>query len=204
MHRLNWTTGTVLERVRWTLVGALVFAGVGLLISRPAAAWAGGLILALAGLAAHDLRTRTVPNWATFGLGLAALVRLGWNWLHDAVAGEAWLVLAAAWTIALGLWWLRAIGGGDAKLILALVTLLPDAGLAQALLWASLAGGLVTLLLDDGGAGLGRLAALAAQLAVARVPLRRDTIQAAYVARGRPAALWLALGAAAYLLVTTG
>ena len=42
MRRLKWTTGTVLERVSGTLVGALGFAGVGLLILRPPAAWALG------------------------------------------------------------------------------------------------------------------------------------------------------------------
>jgi Flp pilus assembly protein protease CpaA len=104
----------------------------------------------LAAIAWNDRRTTTIPNWLVLpAMGLfggwrlgreawhilgAMLVRLGGapgNWAQRAsVDGQAWPVLRfmlVAWFLCLALWEIHVIGGGDAKTLMALLALFPNA-----------------------------------------------------------------------------
>jgi Flp pilus assembly protein protease CpaA len=73
------------------------------------------LTLGLVVLALYDLRTQRVPNWVTLPLLLTGLV------LHFPGAPETWLgclLLFSAWRFG-------GLGGGDAKLWMALLWLVP-------------------------------------------------------------------------------
>ncbi|NPV87865.1 MAG: hypothetical protein HPY45_17850 [Anaerolineae bacterium] len=77
--------------------------------------WTAALVLLVVFLSLYDLRTRRVPNWITLPLLAAAVLA---NFPSQI---EVWLVsilLSFAWR-------LRWIGGGDAKLWMALVWMTP-------------------------------------------------------------------------------
>ena len=97
--------------------------------------------------AVRDLTTMTIPNWMS--LVLAAL------FLPAAlVAGLAWLSIlthlgigAAALAVGIGLFALRVLGGGDAKIMAALILWLGPAAVLPFLLWTAIAGGALALIL---------------------------------------------------------
>jgi Flp pilus assembly protein protease CpaA len=73
------------------------------------------LLILVVSLALYDFRTRRVPNWATLPLLAAGLVR------HFPGGLETWLgclLLFSAWHFGV-------LGGGDAKLWMALLWLVP-------------------------------------------------------------------------------
>lgn len=152
----------------------------------------------LLALTVYDLRHKRVPNaimhpalliaWAVLGVR-AVLGQVGW--------GEAGIALGTG-VVCLGLWWLRAFGGGDMKLVMALVALFPDARLVYLMLATVLVGLLVTLAVWDGRAGLRRLAALLATASQGALPGRAE-IASAYQSRGRPLTFAFSLGALLYI-----
>lgn len=89
--------------------------------------------------AATDLAARRIPNWLTGGVALAALVLAsphgGAEW---ASRGLSFAVLGGA---ALALFIVRALGGGDAKLLMAGALWMPFASLSTFVVFLALAGG---------------------------------------------------------------
>lgn len=157
-----------------------------------------GLTGLLAGLAIYDWRRRRVPNWAVQPLLLAGVVlllaRLGRG--QVGLAALAWV--GGTWAACLVLWWLRAFGGGDMKLVMALIALVPEAQLIYLLLAAALGGLLLNLAFGEGRVGLRRFAALLATASQGALPTRAE-IAAAYRARGRPITFAFSLAGITYL-----
>ena len=158
----------------------------------------------LLALAFYDLRYKRLPNGimqpAVLVAGLVLVTRLvagGVGWMQLGIA-------AVTTTICLILWWFRAFGGGDMKLVVALIALFPDLGLAYILLVSVLLGALLALVTWDGRAGLRRLVALLAAAGQGTWPDRAE-IAAAYRSRARPITFAFSLGATLYLwLVWSG
>jgi prepilin peptidase CpaA len=83
------------------------------------------LLIMLAVAAAIDARTRRIPNWLTFGLLIAGVMRaaaLGWSSNIGVIGGvgHSLLGVMAGASIPLVLFALKAVGGGDVKLMAAI------------------------------------------------------------------------------------
>ena len=79
------------------------------------------LLIMLAVAAVIDARTRRIPNWLTFGLLIAGVMRaaaLGWSSNVGVIGGvgHSLLGVLAGALIPLVLFALKAVGGGDVKL----------------------------------------------------------------------------------------
>lgn len=152
----------------------------------------------LLGLAIYDIRTRRVPNIVVVPLLLVGagmtLVRL---WLGLLSPESIWIMSLTV--VACGvLWRLHAFGGGDVKLIVALIALAPDMQLVYLLLGGTLGGLLLVLAVGDGRQGVRRLAALLANASHGVLPDQVE-IRTAYQSRGRPITFAFCLSAVAYL-----
>ncbi len=84
--------------------------------------------IAIAGIAAAvaaiiDRRTMRIPNLLTIPLALLGLIFMAWRCLLGLPLYIAGLTCIAPYAIAYGLWRLGMWGGGDAKLIIALLLL---------------------------------------------------------------------------------
>ena len=91
-----------------------------------------------------DVRARRIPNWLTVGgmiAGLAVRTWMGPGPLVDGALGVGLGLLLAAPFFAVG-----ALGGGDAKLLMAVGAFMGPADLARASLVIALVGGLIALL----------------------------------------------------------
>lgn len=93
-----------------------------------------------------DVETLTIPNWLNGWLAFlfipAAIVAApGWD-----VLGMHALVGAIAFMISVGLFFLGVYGGGDAKLIPAILLWVGPAGVAPFLIMTALVGGILTVL----------------------------------------------------------
>jgi prepilin peptidase CpaA len=103
----------------------------------------GALIGTLLFAAAADIRTRRIPNALTAaGLVLALLLRAAWG---AGALAHGLLGLALGLVIVLPLFAARVMGGGDAKLLMAVGAFLGPQGFLLALLGTALAGGLLGL-----------------------------------------------------------
>jgi prepilin peptidase CpaA len=108
----------------------------------------GGLVAALAYACWTDLRARIIPNPLNLGIVLAAPL---WWW---ACGMAPWpgiaiqLALAAgALAVLIGVFALGAMGGGDVKLIAALGLWLLPLDFMRMLVWMSLGGGVLTVVM---------------------------------------------------------
>ena len=91
-----------------------------------------------------DVKSRRIPNWLTLAgmiAGLAVRASMGPGPLADGALGIGLGLLLAAPFFALG-----ALGGGDAKLLMAVGAFMGPADLARASLVIALVGGLIALL----------------------------------------------------------
>ena len=152
----------------------------------------------LLGLAVYDIRTRRVPNIVVVPLLLVgAGVTLSRLWQGQLSQENIWILSLAV--VACGISWrLRAFGGGDVKLIVAMVALAPDMRLVYLLLGGTLGGLLLVLAVGDGRQGIRRLMALLANAGHGVLPDRAE-IMAAYQSRGRPITFAFCLASVAYL-----
>ena len=101
------------------------------------------LVLVLLVASWTDVRSRRIPNWLTVGgmiAGLAVRVWAGPGPLVDGVLGVGLGLLLAAPFFAIGV-----LGGGDAKLLMAVGAFMGPADLARASLVIAVVGGLVAL-----------------------------------------------------------
>jgi prepilin peptidase CpaA len=94
---------------------------------------------------ACDLRTREIPDWISAFLVASAVVAATFG-----IAGLAWWMVATGGLLGLlvgvMLWQFGRLGGGDAKLVAAMGTLLGPLGLLFLLFWMAIAGGLLALI----------------------------------------------------------
>ena len=156
------------------------------------------MTLLLVSLAAYDVRYHRVPNRVVRLLLLAGvgitLVRL---WLGR-LGPQAFAIMGFTWAACIVLWWLHAFGGGDMKLVMALITLAPDMRLIYLMLGAALGGLLLILIIDQGRPGFRRLAALLAAASQGVLPDRAE-ISTAYQSRGRPITFAFCLAGVVYI-----
>jgi len=108
----------------------------------------GGLIAALVYATWTDLKARIIPNPLNAGIALAAPL---WWWAIglDLWPGVAWQLAlgGGALLLFLGAFALGAMGGGDVKLIAALGLWLLPVDFMRMIVWMSLGGGLLTLVM---------------------------------------------------------
>ena len=91
--------------------------------------------------AVHDLATRTIPNCIP---AVLAVVGISLRAAHGGLLPE--LGLAAGLLVCLGFLWSRGLmGGGDVKLTVATVLILPPAGFVAFLLAVAIAGGVLSV-----------------------------------------------------------
>jgi len=93
----------------------------------------------------HDLRSRRIPNYLTFGSAALAIVygvvSAGWSGLGMALAG--WMVGVLLF---IPFFLLRGMGGGDVKLLAALGAWLGPASLLSLTFYTAIAGGVMALI----------------------------------------------------------
>ncbi len=109
------------------------------------------LTLAFLGLclaaAVHDLLTLTIPNWLNLALaGLSAAALLAAQPTPDLAIAHV-LTAGAAFVVCFGLFALNVFGGGDAKMIPAVMLGLGPQAAFPFLFWMALSGGLLAALL---------------------------------------------------------
>jgi Flp pilus assembly protein protease CpaA len=188
-------------RVTGLIITLVIAAAVGIVLSRlaPQTVVCVGLSVVLGSLAIYDLRYSRVPNLVVMLMLLAVIPitvtrlvanELGWGWAA---------IVLATWAVCLSLWWLHVIGGGDAKLVMALVGFFPDNRLLLALLLGLLVGSTATLFLRHGRAGLRRTSAILVTALAGRTLPTLEEIGEAYQKRGSPAAVWISAGSLLYL-----
>ena len=143
------------------------------------------LALLLLFAAASDLRTRTVDNWVSIAIALAAPVwwvgsGLGWG-------AMAWQFAFAAivFAVLFGLWTIRVVGGADVKLIGALALWLPPGERMTTFFVIAMAGAVVAI-----------VAGVAAMTRRRRSGEKRQPVEVPY-------AVAIAAGGAVFLLQAT-
>jgi prepilin peptidase CpaA len=90
-----------------------------------------------------DVTARRIPNWLTVSAIVAGLAVRAWMGL--APLGSGALGLAVACLLALPFFAMGVLGGGDAKLLMAVGTFMGPADLARASLVIAVVGGVVAL-----------------------------------------------------------
>jgi prepilin peptidase CpaA len=158
------------------------------------------LTVILVGLGFYDLWRARVPNLIVLPLLVVTLPLNAVRVWHGTLDGWDVALLAVGWLVCLLLWAMRAFGGGDVKLMMALLGLFPEARMVLTLLLGLLVGLLLVLISSEGRAGLRRLGALFFTAAQGLWPTREE-IQAAYLARGRRITWVIALAGLVYLWV---
>jgi len=159
------------------------------------------IALWVAALTVNDWRTRRVPNRAVYPLWLVAPV-VAWAWpLHGGYGLFEALFIAGGLLACAVIWYLRVLSGGDIKLAVPLVVLLPFAEFHVSFLVVGLLGSVLMLMLWDRGAGYRRFRALlVTTLASRRLPAPSETRAASETSQ--PPATWM-LGVPAILVIVT-
>lgn len=101
------------------------------------------LVLVMLGASWTDLRSRRIPNWLTISGIIAGLVIRMWMGPGPVLSGL--LGVALALLLALPFFVAGVLGGGDAKLLMAVGAFMGPGDLAAASLVIALTGGLVAL-----------------------------------------------------------
>lgn len=158
-----------------------------------------GLSIVLIGLAVLDLYRARVPNLVVLPQLLAVVpltaVRLMMNELNW---GQMALIVIT-WVACLWLWWMRAIGGGDAKLVMGLTGIFPDNRLLLAILLGLLVGSTATLIVRHGYTGLRRTNTILVTTLSRFVLPTHEEVQEVYHRRSSPAVAWISAGGLFYL-----
>lgn len=148
-----------------------------------------------------DLRQRKVPNALTLPLMTLALTLAGVR-----VALGRWGLaevgaIALIWAVCLAAWLLRLFGGGDAKLAMGLLGLVPVTGSALGVLLGLLAGGLIYLTVGPHPDGWSRFQRTVWVILARRAPPSRADVADAYRRRANPAAPWIGVGFCLYVAI---
>lgn len=107
-----------------------------------------GLFLALCIFAAlHDVNRLTIPNWLNITLAALFLPAALVSGLPLELLGGHLLAGGLAFVVAFGLFAFRIFGGGDAKMIPAVVLWMGPAAALPFLYWMAIAGGACALIL---------------------------------------------------------
>ncbi len=107
-----------------------------------------GLFLALCIFAAlHDVNRLTIPNWLNITLAALFLPAALFSGLPLELLGGHLLAGGLAFVVAFGLFAFRIFGGGDAKMIPAVVLWMGPAAAMPFLYWMAIAGGACALIL---------------------------------------------------------
>ncbi len=148
-----------------------------------------------------DLRQRKVPNALTLPLMALALALAGVR-----VALGRWGLaelgaIALVWAVCLAAWLLRLFGGGDAKLAMGLLGLVPMTGSALGVLLGLLAGGLIYLTVGPHPDGWDRFQRTIWVILARRAPPSRADVADAYRRRANPVAPWIGVGFCVYVAI---
>ena len=107
-----------------------------------------GLFLALCLFAAlHDINSLTIPNWLNLSLAGLFLPAALFSGLPLEILGGHLLAGGLAFVAAFGLYAFRIFGGGDAKMIPAVVLWMGPAAALPFLYWMAIVGGVCAFLL---------------------------------------------------------
>lgn len=110
-----------------------------------------GLFLALCLFAAlHDVNRLTIPNWLNITLAVLFIPAALVSGLPLEIVGGHLLAGALAFVIAFGLFAFRIFGGGDAKMIPAVVLWMGPSAAIPFVYWMAIIGGACALLLVVG------------------------------------------------------
>jgi Flp pilus assembly protein protease CpaA len=148
----------------------------------------GCMLLLLAWISWHDLKTTRVPNIVTYPLIVAGLFRS--LFAHDGGFLIYWIVLFA-------LLYVNSWAGGDLKLLMGLFALFPDFRLAWLIAASILVTGLPYLAFKYRERWRGALRDLAWRIMTGRIVPTREEFEREAV----PSAYVFCIGAAAYLLM---
>ena len=150
----------------------------------------GLIVLWVAALTVHDWRKRRVPNGVVYPLLPVALV-VAWLWpFHGAYGSIEAIYIGLGLLACAVIWYLRVLSGGDIKLAVPLVILLPYPEFYWAFLTIGLLGSVLMLLLWNGGAGWRRFRdAFLITLTSQRLPSASETRAASEAIQ--PPATWL-------------
>ena len=110
----------------------------------------GGVFLALCVFAAmHDVNRLTIPNWLNLTLAGLFVPAAAVSGVPIEIIGGHLMVAALAFMVAFGLFAFNIFGGGDAKMIPAVMLWLgPDAGMTFIFIMALVGGGFALLILS--------------------------------------------------------
>lgn len=157
------------------------------------------LSVTLVGLAIYDLKRQRVPNAVVMPLLLVVFPLVGLRWAAGAMSLSQVGLMALTWSVCLFMQATRMLGGGDAKLAMALVGIFPEREMAYLLLVVFLVGHIIILLSRDGWAGVQRVKAMAFNTLVARQLPTPGEIRAVAQARRSPVTYLLSLAGLVYL-----
>lgn len=97
--------------------------------------------------AIKDITTLTIPNWVNASIAGLGVVALAFSGLPVATIGWHFLIALIGLAICMGLFFGGVFGGGDAKMIPAVLIWAGPAGALPFILWTAIFGGLLAVLL---------------------------------------------------------
>jgi Flp pilus assembly protein protease CpaA len=158
-----------------------------------------GLSIVLIGLAIIDLYRARVPNLVILPLVLAVVPLTAMRLMMNELSWGHMALIVITWATCFCLWWMRAIGGGDAKLVMVLAGIFPDNRLLLAILLGLLVGSTATLVIRHGHTGLRRTnSILVTTLSRCVLPTRAE-IRETYRTRSSPVVARISAGGLLYL-----
>jgi prepilin peptidase CpaA len=107
---------------------------------------AGGVLALCLLAAAHDIHRLIIPNWLNLTIAGLFVPAAAVSGLPLEIIGGHLLAAALALTIAFGLFAFGLFGGGDAKMIPAVIVWIGPGGVLSFVLYMALAGGLLAML----------------------------------------------------------
>jgi len=157
-----------------------------------------GLSILLIILAVYDLRRGRVPNWIVWPLMMAAILLTITRLVSGSLSLNQIGLIVVVWIACFVAWQRHVFGGGDVKLVMALIGLFPDVRMLLTILLSLLLGLIVALLWRDGMKGLRRQIAILFLVAQGQLPSQAE-IAEAYASRSIRITFAISLGGLIYL-----
>lgn len=158
-----------------------------------------GLSLILISLALYDLKWKRVPNVVVLPLLLATIPLAISRILVGAVSWGQIGLIGLAWVVCFVMQVTRMLGGGDAKLAMALVGIFPAPELVNLLLVVFLLGHLLALLSRDRWSRIQRLKGILLSVFIFQQLPTRDEIRAVALANPTPVTYLISLAGLIYM-----